>query len=74
METVLIGTFVTGHAKINHVSAKIANFFRLCCIITYELFIQTQKISVTIAKFNGLSSEIYGNGIPHSELKISAKI
>ena len=32
------------------------------------------KISVTTAEFNGLSSEIYGNGIPHSELKILLKI
>ena len=27
------------------------------------------KISVTTAEFNGLSSEIYGNWIPHSELR-----
>ncbi len=30
--------------------------------------------SVTTAEFNGLSSKIYRNGIPHSELKILAKI
>ena len=34
--------FVTGPAKINNVSAKNDRFFRLCSIITYELFIQTQ--------------------------------
>ena len=32
------------------------------------------KISVSTAEFNGLSSETYGNGIPHLELKILAKI
>ena len=32
------------------------------------------KISITTAEFNGLSSEIHGNGIPHSEVKILAKL
>ena len=32
------------------------------------------KLSVTTAEFNGLSSEIYGNATPHSELKILPKI
>ena len=32
------------------------------------------KISVTTAEFNGLSSEIYRNWIPHSELKILPRI
>ena len=32
------------------------------------------KISVTTAEFNGFSSEIHGNGIPCSELKILLKI
>ena len=32
------------------------------------------KISVITAEFNELSSEIYRNGIPHSELKILPKI
>ena len=34
----------------------------------------TNKKSVTTTEFNGLSSEIYRNGIPHSGLKILAKI
>ena len=34
--------YVTGPVKINHVSQKIADFFRLCSIITYERYIQTQ--------------------------------
>ena len=29
--------------------------------------------TITTAEFNGLSSEIYGNEISHSELKIFAK-
>ena len=32
------------------------------------------KISVTTVECNGLSSQIYGNGIPRSELKILPKI
>ena len=32
------------------------------------------KISVTNEEFNGLSSEIDGNGIPRSELKVLPKI
>ena len=32
------------------------------------------KISVTAAELNGLSSEIYRKGILHSELKILANI
>ena len=31
-------------------------------------------MSITTAEFNGLSSEIYGNGIPHTQLKILVKI
>ena len=34
--------YVTGPAKINHVSTKITAFFHLCSIITYELFIITK--------------------------------
>ena len=52
----------------------IANFFHLCSIITYELFYKHNKSSVTTVEFNGLSSEIYGNEIPHTELKILPKI
>ena len=37
---------------------------------TYE----HNTIPVSTAEFNGLSSETYGNEIPHSELKILAKI
>ena len=32
------------------------------------------KITAATAEFNELSSESYGNGIPHSELKILAKV
>ena len=53
----------------------IANFFFICPIITYKLFIyEHDNISVTTAEVNGLSSEIYGKRIPHSELKILAII
>ena len=31
-----------------------------------------QNKSIITAEFNGFSFEIYGNGIPHSELKISS--
>ena len=35
---------------------------------------EQNKISITTAEFNGLSFEIYENGILNSELKILAKI
>ena len=34
--------YVTGPAKINHVSSKKSPIFSACSIITYELFVQTQ--------------------------------
>ena len=36
------GTIVTRLAKFNHVHTKIANFFRLCSIITYKLLVLTK--------------------------------
>ena len=58
--------FVTGPAKINHVSAKksqILSVFALS-LLTNGLY-KHNEISVTTAEFNGLSFEIDGNGIPH---------
>ena len=51
---------------------KNLQFFRLCSIITYiyELFILKNKISVTTADVNELSSEIHGNTMPPSEQKL----
>ena len=62
-------TYVTGPAKINHISAKIV------CFCSHNLqTIYANKKSVTTVEFNGLSAVIHENGIPHSELKILAKI
>ena len=66
-----ISLYVTGPAKINHVSAKKLPIFsslqyhnlRTNCT-------KHNKTSITAAEFNVLSSEIYGNGIPRSEMKI----
>ena len=50
----------------------------LACLLYHNLItIYTSyynKIFVTTAEFNGLSSAAYGNGIVHSERKILAKI
>ena len=60
--------------KINHLSAKKLPIFFICSLITYKYLYQQNKIPITTAEFNGLSYEIYGNGITHSELKIIVKI
>ena len=65
--------YVTRPAKIDHVSIKNADFYRVCCIITYYLY-YCNKIFITTAEFKGLSSATYGNGIAHSERKILAEI
>ena len=44
------------------------------CYYTLGTVLYKHKISVTTAKFNGLSFEIDGSGITHLELKILAKI
>ena len=68
-------TYVTGPAKINHVSPKkIADFSVFALSLLTNCLNKHNKISVTTAEFNKHSSEIYGNEIPHSELKIFAKI
>ena len=59
---------VTTSAKINHVGQKNHQFFPF---LLFHNFQTICKISITTADFNGLSSEIYGNGIAHSELKIA---
>ena len=58
----MYGTYVTRPAKINHVSAKYANF----CLSSIN------KMSIINAKFNGHSSAIYTRGTLnlHVELKI----
>ena len=66
---------VTGPAKIDHVSTKNHRF--LVCLLYHNLknyLYYYNKIFITTAEFNGLSSAGYGNGIVHSERKILAKI
>ena len=66
--------YVTRPAKINHVSAKNCRFFPSLLYHNLQTVCINAIKSVTIVEFNGLSSEIYGNGIPFSELKILPKI
>ena len=65
---------VNGPVKINHVSTKNRHFFPSSLYHNLQTVCTNTIKSVTTAKFNGLSSEIYRNGIPHSELKILLKI
>ena len=69
-----IHTYVTRPAKIDHVSAKNRRF--LACLLNHNLITlyNCNKIFITTAEFNGLSSAAYRNGIVHSEQKILAKI
>ena len=64
-------TNVIGPAKVHHLSAKIIVF-----VLSYlnKCLYCHNKVLITTAKFNGLSSAAYRNGLLHSELKISAKI
>ena len=65
--------YVTGPTKIDYLSQKIANFlFDLLQLNGYLYY--HNKIFITTAKFNGLSSAAYGNGLLYSEWKILAKI
>ena len=71
--TVLI--FVTGPARIDHMSTKNHGFLlsllyhNLITIYSYH-----NKIFITTAEFNRLSSEAYKNEILHSKRKILTKI
>ena len=66
---------MTGPAKINHVSAKTSPIFSVFALSELmNCLYKHNKIFVTTVEFNGLSSEVYGNGIPRSELKILPKI
>ena len=60
-------SYVTGPAIINHVSTE--RFF--LSLLYHNL--QQNLICITTAEFNGLPSEIYWNGITHSELKMLVK-
>ena len=65
---------MTRPVKINRVSTKNCLFFpSLLYHNLRTVYTNTIKF-VTTVEFNELSSEIYGNGIPHSELKILAII
>ena len=67
--------YVTGPAKIDHVSTKkllIFSVFAVSYLNNYLYY--CNKIFITTAKFNGLSSAAYVNGIANSERKILAKI
>ena len=52
---------------------KIADFF-LCSIINYELFILKNKIAVTTAEFNGLSSEIRAEDISETITRCNLRL
>ena len=68
-------SYVTRPAKINQVSAKNHRFFHFYSIITsITILYNHNKIFITTAEFNGLSSAAYGIGILRFERKILAKI
>ena len=62
--------------KINRLSAKKSLFFSSLLYHNVQTICTNtiKSLSLATAEFNELSSEIYGNGISHSELKILAKI
>ena len=64
--------YVTGPAKIDHLSTK--NCWYFLYLLHYNLITIYTNTIPTTAEFNGLSSAIYRNRILHSELKILAKI
>ena len=69
------GKYVTGPAKIDHLSTKDC---RLYSSLFYHnlvtIYSTAKKIFITTAEVNGLSSAAYGNGILQSEQKILVKI
>ena len=67
--------YVTGPAKIDHVSTKKLPIFSVFAVSYLNNYVYyCNKIFISTAEFNGLSSPAYGNGIAHSEQKILAKI
>ena len=68
---VLIYTYVTRPAKVDHLSTKIADSF-IFALSQFNNY--SNNIFITTAKFNGLSSPGYRNGILHFEWKILAEI
>ena len=67
-------TYVTGPAIINHVSTKSPFFSLLYHNLTTTYLDYHNKVFITTAEFNGLSSAAYGNGIVHFKLKILVKM
>ena len=67
-----INTCTIMPAKINHLSAKKSLIFCFSLISTYLYY--HNKIFITTAEFNGLSSATCRNEILHSEWKILVKI
>ena len=65
---------MTGPAKIDHVRTKKLPIFSVFAVSYLNYLYYCNKIFITTAEFNGLSSAAYGNGIAHSEQKILAKI
>ena len=63
---------MTGPARINHLGAKNAIFVFALSYLNNHLYYHN-KIFITTAEFNGLSSVAYRNGILHSEHKIITK-
>ena len=57
---------VTWPAIIDHVNGKKSLMFSVFAVINNYLH-YCNKIFITTAEFNGLSSTVYGNGITHSE-------
>ena len=67
-------TYVTGPAIINHVSTKSPFFSLLYHNLTTTYLDYHNKVFITTAEFNGLSSAAYRNEILHSERKVLTKI
>ena len=65
--------FVTKPVKIFHMRTKIADFLSLLYHNLRTIYINKTKSLSLLQNLMGFF-EIYGNGIPHSELKILAKI
>ena len=65
--------YVSGPAKINHLTTKITNFFIFALSLFNNYLCCCNTFFITAAKFNGLYSAADGNGILHSEWKIISK-
>ena len=66
--------YVTKPTKIDHLSTKIADSFIFALSQFNNYLYYSNNIFITTAKFNGLSSPDYRNGILHSEWKLLAEI